>query len=1367
MEKDFRPVVQTISKLAELKRSGEERFHVENAVRASSQHLFSDEDLAEFKKMGWTPPTDLSNTADNPFLDTNARYDALDDKERATVDSVAKTLGVKPESLYTEDGEWRLADDQLSDLKSKLETGKKSLGAVAHINPENAAAAGLKNARSLRELMSPEDRLALEREESRQGPEAIPEEFDPSSSKARAGLNATAESMGLRITGSDEAGFLGLNEDNPAVREARMRGNQGVLQAAIDRGVQALRERVPMWEQKRSGTGKPSPLAQEIVAMDPSIRALLPKELYDPKHTGASTGDTAETSHVQEPVQGAKATETVPAAQAAANSKNAQGQSPELVDRIHDLAQDIQGKHGDQAFGALPQIFDAVSEKFKNPENVNKVLFGVMRKYKSYLDNGVEEPLKKALADTLDKLGPEKGTQSTLYSNPLGPVWDKMFGKRPTAMLPEKMPGPLALPESPLSKFTEELHQQTPPSNQEAMAAFLKNEATKVKDFLEATPEMTRDTFRRLNEMRQSAWTAYSQRPGLNPLERALGYRRLQLTQDALVARRFVDDVMKLHPDASRREAMVNYLQASGGVMSDTDVGAMLRQKADAFDPARNPALGRFSAGYIQKLRRGYLDAGNLTEGEKKTIDLYRAYDHELQRSEADQGLELHARENYIRQIWDKDSLARKEIDGMFSSGAFSTNASFMKMRKFEDYFEGEQAGLKPHRKDFAYLVSARARASAEVLANRSLIDHLYDETMPDGSKLAEVQGIGVSQTPSPDKAATKGAILIKQGRPSDAVTQDGRPYMTINHPAFQNWKWVSTADDGTTILYRGSMLVHPDVAGQLRNILEPSAIRKSAIGRAALTMSSVGKQTLLIGLFHPVQLAVHFTEHLAEGGVSNPTRTMRALNPFADSVIDLSKTDQQTLVMHGLKLLDFDAESMWDEGVMSRGLASGSPYIGKFWRSLHDAMFTKYIPNLKMAMAQDALERNMSRYHDKYAAEEMNKLGHSGLPADFAEAQATQKDYGYASLQAQSRIYRMTADQMNSAFGGINWDHLPVSKTWQDVARLTVLAPDFLLARAQFVGDAARPGGMESLKALAIGALIQYTAARALNSGMNDGDAKWDIQDWNKFIVGRHSYSLRTVQGDVVDSVTDPRRFWSHRMNPVTLRPIVEAATGKDVFGHPASAGQQMVDFVKNVVPMPLQGAFDAAVGKVDPSKRVGKNDEQIADTIVQSMLGVQRKQYRTPAEREVFSDFDAIQGPQTRDELAMEQKNTFVRLRDAYRSGKLTPDMIEKAVNDPNGNLKASEIPYLFRSAKQTELVRRAQHLEYGQVKRAWEKGSEAERMDLLPILISKSRTLAPERQQSELDALQQYADSISPDKAQKLNDAIQEQITWENQK
>ena len=183
MEKDFRPVVQTISKLAELKRSGEERFHVENAVRASSQHLFSDEDLAEFKKMGWTPPTDLSNTADNPFLDTNARYDALDDKERATVDSVAKTLGVKPESLYTEDGEWRLADDQLSDLKSKLETGKKSLGAVAHINPENAAAAGLKNARSLRELMSPEDRLALEREESRQGPEAIPEEFDPSSSK--------------------------------------------------------------------------------------------------------------------------------------------------------------------------------------------------------------------------------------------------------------------------------------------------------------------------------------------------------------------------------------------------------------------------------------------------------------------------------------------------------------------------------------------------------------------------------------------------------------------------------------------------------------------------------------------------------------------------------------------------------------------------------------------------------------------------------------------------------------------------------------------------------------------------------------------------------------------------------------------------------------------------------------------------------------------------------------------------------------------------------------------------------------------------------------------------------------------------------
>jgi hypothetical protein len=223
-------------------------------------------------------------------------------------------------------------------------------------------------------------------------------------------------------------------------------------------------------------------------------------------------------------------------------------------------------------------------------------------------------------------------------------------------------------------------------------------------------------------------------------------------------------------------------------------------------------------------------------------------------------------------------------------------------------------------------------------------------------------------------------------------------------------------------------------------------------------------------------------------------------LIPSRKSVIDLDDKLQQHLVVHGLKVADFNAESMWDEGVMSRGFANGTPVVGGFFRALHDAMFQKYIPNLKMAMALDAVDRNVGRYHDRFKQEELNKLGRP----------ATQADQASASLQAQSRIHRMTAEQMNAAFGGLNWDALPVNKTWQDVMRLTVSGPRLPSWRARnSLGMHYAPEGWNRGRHLLIGAAVQYTAARAFNAAMNDGDPKWDIHDWNKFIVGHNQYSL------------------------------------------------------------------------------------------------------------------------------------------------------------------------------------------------------------------------------------------------------------------
>jgi hypothetical protein len=1391
LEPPMRKLASQIIRMKQLSAAAMNRLNVEYALRA-----ISGQEIDDKGKMTGTDPNA------NPLADRKDTLETLSAARRNMVVAVADALGVGPKTL--EQNNWRLTDEQVKQLQKAKSQGLrpyslKEVGAADHpeaafgdlvhypladINTANAKAAGVPDYKNLWDQLTDSQKK------------------DRDAFKAR---GVTGSSEGLE--GRTEIKAYGKDVETLRFEHDSL---QSVLSRRIKEAQSKLTAAVPAWRDARVGATEPSKLAQDIAALGKGSRAGLPKELYAQEHLSPKTGEASTPSVVQKPLPtneasevsapgetgGAKKPQDIrelvgensPAVRwfdsvkeldarkapdeeyrsiLSTGSKNnlkkgetwrgkvlsyikdevgrhqATNPSASVLDKIQAIADDIQERHGAAAEGAIPQLFDAVNAKYKNPETANNVLHAALAKYQEHLELGHDEPMQRVLAE-LEKLPKEKGGQATTYANPLGPALQALFGKRKLAVGAEPLSGPLAIPESPISKIVDDLEQRKGPSNKEALTAFFANEGSKVAKTLADAPQFAKDTFAKVQDTLAASWQAYKNRPGLSPLEWALGWRRLSLSANAMVMHDFHNEILRNHPRADRREAMVNYLQASGGVMSDRDVNAQLELKANSFAPTSSENA---------RLRKGYKAAQDLTPEEKATVAKYREYDKFLGQQEEKAGLELHRTENYIRQIWSEGSLARRGIDGIFSSSSFAVNAGWMKMRKYADYFEGEQDGLEAKNKDFAYLVSARARSSAEVLANQALIEHLYKEKMPDGSKLAEVQGTGNSQAPNPSSQDKQGAILIK-GRaiPQAAVTPDGRTYVSINHPAFQNWKWVGEAESGEQILYKGNMLVHPDVAVQLKRILEPSAIRSNAVGKAALAASSIGKQTLLVGLFHPVQLGIHFLEHAAEGGTTS--RTMSALNPFAKSVIDLDDKLQQHLVVHGLKVADFNAESMWDEGVMSRGFANGTPVVGGFFRALHDAMFQKYIPNLKMAMALDAVDRNVGRYHDRFKQEELNKLGRP----------ATQADQASASLQAQSRIHRMTAEQMNAAFGGLNWDALPVNKTWQDVMRLTVLAPDFLLARAQFVGDALRPGGMESRKALLIGAAVQYTAARAFNAAMNDGDPKWDIHDWNKFIVGHNQYSLRTVQGDLMDSVLDPRKFVEHRLNPVTLRPLAEAVTGKDVFGHPASAGQQLFDFGKNVVPMPMQGLAESLGGKASGTLRdPKKGDDRIVDSLIQS-LGLMRSKYRSPAERIVFNHFDNLKGGETDDALAMEQKNTFSRIRDDYREGKLKPEEITKALNDPNANLKQSEIRYLFRTKNETELVTRARFLPFGQVAEAFDKGTTIEKVQLTPLLQHKLLTLAPALRQPIEQRPNNFRRTLSAADNAKIRGQIQSEINWE---
>ncbi len=182
----------------------------------------------------------------------------------------------------------------------------------------------------------------------------------------------------------------------------------------------------------------------------------------------------------------------------------------------------------------------------------------------------------------------------------------------------------------------------------------------------------------------------------------------------------------------------------------------------------------------------------------------------------------------------------------------------------------------------------------------------------------------------------------------------------------------------------------------------------------------------------------------------------------------------------------------------------------------------------------------------------------------------------------SRRQVAEITARQSNDAFGEQNYRYKGENPTAQDVARMTAFAWDFLRSRAQFFGDALKPRyGKEQRKALllmAVGMAVLCKAIERMLTGENH---------WNKpfyVVVDARMYGFRTVPGDVIDAVADPRRFVNGRLSPLIARPVIEGLTGRDYRGVKVTPGEQLAGMIKGMAPIPLKSVVDdkADVGTV-----------------------------------------------------------------------------------------------------------------------------------------------------------------------------------------
>jgi len=587
-------------------------------------------------------------------------------------------------------------------------------------------------------------------------------------------------------------------------------------------------------------------------------------------------------------------------------------------------------------------------------------------------------------------------------------------------------------------------------------------------------------------------------------------------------------------PDARRREAVTNYVQAGGDMTK----------------------LQAWEAASTGERRLGYEAAQSLTPAELAVAARTRKFYDEAGALATKEGVLKGWHQDYVNKVWKDRMVSGKKVGGGAGAGKLSRSFVFGKRATHANFFEGEQDGLVPATKDVSKLMGIYLHELHKTIATRKLIKDLTTRTASDGRPLAAPLG-GVVPQPGTGGAGKSNVMVLPsmKGKVRFGANVAGKPnmveigdYQRLNHPALAGWRFLDRdPNTGKITVTLGELAVHPEVHAHMKNALgesglrqwarEPGNSRPGRLLRKGFTtvdhMQSFMKQAMLsLSPFHIVQEGTHAIGH--------------KVNPFYNIPrIDPENPKHADAMNHGLMLGgDEGAMRNFQEAAGHAPAMERIPGIGPIMKAITDFTFHTYIPGLKIKTYEHIVKRNTARLKDELAAGEV-----------------TEADVKY-----------MSARQTNSAYGHLNYKDLGRNPGFQHAMRLLLLAPDFLEARTRFAANALNPtkAGREQTVAYLTLGVTMYVAARTLNAALNNGDAKWN--EWREpFTVfdGNRKYTMRSVPEDTVKMFLDPRKFIAGRISPLVGTGLMQAITGRNYRGEKMTWGEQVHDTLARSIPL------------------------------------------------------------------------------------------------------------------------------------------------------------------------------------------------------
>jgi hypothetical protein len=625
-------------------------------------------------------------------------------------------------------------------------------------------------------------------------------------------------------------------------------------------------------------------------------------------------------------------------------------------------------------------------------------------------------------------------------------------------------------------------------------------------------PDWLRPTAARIREI----GSEIAGKPKFTPFKEALNkwVGRGQIT--SLELRQSVRQIERAVPDKVAREGITAWLQANG---DKTQLAEWAKQSTHL------------------EYKRGYEAALKLTPEQIKVAERLREFYRDMLVTLQNAGLVDHGVENYVSQIWVKQNPVTGK-DQNPAGPRLVTDLKYAKERTFGSYFEGEQLGYVPVTKDISKLMALYSNSVSKVIATREFIKDLTTKKAADGRPLAAPLGNrALSTTAEGDPAFIK--PLAKDEATLDYRTIEGQPALT-------KWKWIGE-HNGADAYLEGQLGLHPEIHTHVKNALGRSIIRDwyqersgpllQTLKDTVQLVDKLGQVTkgTMLGFFSPFHIVQEGTH--AIGHKINPFFNLPELDPANPLV--------RNAVEHGLMLAG-DGEGMRHfKDSIDKNLANRIPVIGELSLKFTEWMFHDYIPQLKLKTYEAIKERNTKRYTKELAAK-----------------QTTQGEIDYLSAQ-----------QTNAAYGHLNYADLGRNPTFQHIAQIALLAPDFLEARGRFAGQAlkgiASKAGQEQLTALAFLALIQWGTARILNKTLDDDyhfDHPFDV------VVGNRKYTMRSVPEDIYKLIGDPRRFTMGRISPLIGRGIFQLGTGKNWRGEKVDYSDTFQELATAWIPITLR---------------------------------------------------------------------------------------------------------------------------------------------------------------------------------------------------